>query len=102
MDKSTSFTGDLDLAARSLEKIAPYIIELWNQGEYRMKRDQINRIKDFLNRIKKSDREIRNVLRLFEEIAATPNAQTKVETREEKIGLIPAHLADSFDTVHPL
>ena len=90
-----NFTGDLDLAARALERIAPALTELWNEGRYRMKRDEIRRVNEYLTRTAKAGREIRAVLKLFEEIAAVPNAETKIAMADERLGLIPARLRET-------
>lgn len=93
-ESKVTFTGNLDLAARQLELVVPLITDLWNGGEYRMQMQRIKQIEEYLDRTRKADKEIRSVLRLFKEIAATPNAGAKIETEMERMGLIPAKLLE--------
>lgn len=93
--ETNNFNGDLDLAARSLERVAPVLTELWNEGRYRLKRGEIRAVNEYLTRTTKAARDIRAVLKLFEEIAAVPNAEKKIETAEELMGLIPARLRET-------
>jgi len=94
MQIEINYSGDLDLAARALERVYPVLTELWNEGRYRMRKQEIVNASEYLARVRKASTDIKSVLKLFEEIAAVPHAEVKIETVEEKLGLIPARLIE--------
>lgn len=59
------FWGHLDVAARTLEDIQKSFNALWNSEEYRMKEADILRMSEYLARVRKSEKDIREVLKLF-------------------------------------
>ena len=87
--------GRLDQIAFMLEQIAPHCASLYNGGRYRMTPEECKRMAEELSRIRVSHSQIRDVLKLFEELAkrpAFPELVHRVAVMEYK-PLVPAAIA---------
>lgn len=78
--------GTLDACARMLDDLAPEFAQLWNEGEARMRPDDIKRVAAYLGRIRISSSRLRDTLKLFEALAKQPGAAVIISSisRNEK------------------
>lgn len=60
--------GEIDLATRSLEDTTPIFQSLYDRGHYRMRPDDVVRLKKYLKRISASTAKMRSTLKMFENL----------------------------------
>lgn len=64
-----TFWGSLDVAARTMEDIPEPFQELWDEGHFRMRAEDIKRLRVYLLRIHRADRKISAIIKCFDTIA---------------------------------
>ena len=68
MENKILFWGPLDVSARTAEEIAPQFDELWKSGHYRMRPEDVKRMKKYLTRLAVAERKIKATLKMFDNL----------------------------------
>lgn len=68
MENGFNGYGTLDVAARTLEDLPLPFQKLYDEGEVRIKPENLARIEKYLKRINKSTREIKKTVELFKKL----------------------------------
>lgn len=68
MENKITFWGTLDVAARTLEGIPGSFAELWKGAQYRMRPDDVKRMKTYLSRLAAAEKEIKATLKMFDNL----------------------------------
>jgi hypothetical protein len=65
---TVKFWGTLDTSARTIEDIPEGFRSLYDQGEHRMRPEDVKRMKKYLTRLSVAEKKIKETLRLFEKL----------------------------------
>lgn len=68
MENKITFWGTLDVAARTVEEIPPKFDELWKAGQYRMRPEDVKRMKAYLSRLATAERKVKATLKMFDSL----------------------------------
>lgn len=66
IEKNSIPFGAIDQIARMLEEVAPQMEALWDDGHYRMNKQEVLRLAEYLSRIRVSHSRLRDALKAFE------------------------------------
>lgn len=77
--------GAIDQIARMLEEVAPQCEALWDDGHYRMNKQEVRRLAIYLSRIRVSSSRMRDALKAFETLVdRNPIVLRKIAKLETK------------------
>lgn len=65
-ENTIQFWGTLDVAVRTVEDIPQPFQQLWDKAEYRMRPDDVKRLKKYLTRMAVAEKKVKATLKLFE------------------------------------